>query len=103
MKKLFLVFMAVAFLAFPSFAKDTIKLGLIAPLTGDVKTFGESAKNGFIIAIEDYSKSGKYKIDPVIADDRNDPTEGANAALKLITQDKVIAISGPLTSRLQSL
>jgi len=99
MKKLFLVFMAVAFLAFPSFAKDTIKLGLIAPLTGDVKTFGESAKNGFIIAIEDYSKSGKYKIDPVIADDRNDPTEGANAALKLITQDKVIAISGPLTSK----
>ncbi|MCX7966242.1 MAG: ABC transporter substrate-binding protein, partial [Syntrophorhabdaceae bacterium] len=38
-------------------------------------------------------------IDPVIADDRNDPTEGANAALKLITQDKVLAISGPLTSK----
>ncbi len=34
-----------------------------------------------------------------MADDRNDPTEGANAALKLITQDKVVAIIGPLTSK----
>jgi branched-chain amino acid transport system substrate-binding protein len=83
-----------------SHAKDTtVKIGLITPLTGDVKTFGESSKNGFLIAIEDYSKKGKYKIEPVIADDRNDPTEGTNAALKLITQDKVVAISGPLTSK----
>ena len=35
----------------------------------------------------------------MVADDRNDPTEGANGALKLITQDKVLAIVGPLTSK----
>ena len=35
-------------------AKENIKLGLIVPLTGDVKTFGESAKNGFQIALEEY-------------------------------------------------
>lgn len=80
-------------------AKDVIKIGLITPLTGDVKTFGESTKNSFNIALEEYAKTGKYKIEPIIADDRNDPTEGANAALKLITQDKVIAIIGPLTSK----
>ncbi|MGD0233967.1 MAG: ABC transporter substrate-binding protein [Syntrophorhabdales bacterium] len=81
-------------------AKETIKLGLITPLTGDVKTFGESSKNAFLIAIEDYSKTGKYQISPVIADDRNDATEGTNAALKLITQDKVAGIIGPLTSKI---
>jgi len=80
-------------------AKDTIKIGLITPLTGDVKTYGESTKNSFNIAIEEYAKKGKYKIEAIIADDKNDPTEGANAALKLITQDKVIAIIGPLTSK----
>jgi branched-chain amino acid transport system substrate-binding protein len=74
-------------------------LGLIAPLTGDVKTFGESSKNAFIMAVEDYSKSGKYQIQTFIADDRNDATEGTNAALKLITQDKVSGIIGPLTSK----
>lgn len=79
--------------------KEPLKLGLIAPLTGDVKTFGESSRNAFYIAIEDYAKTGKYQIVPVIADDRNDPTEGANAALKLITQDKVRAFVGPLTSK----
>lgn len=80
-------------------AKETVKIGLITPLTGDVKTFGESAKNAFTIALEDYAKTGKYQIIPVIADDKNDPTEGANGALKLTTQDKVAAIVGPLTSK----
>lgn len=81
------------------FAKEKVKIGLIAPLTGDVKTFGESSKNAFLIAIEDYSKSGKYNIEPIIMDDKNDPTEGTNAALKLITQNRVKAIVGPLTSK----
>lgn len=80
-------------------AKEIVKVGLIAPLTGDVKTFGESSKNAFLMAIEAYSKTGKYQITPLIADDRNDATEGANAALKLITQDKVFGIIGPLTSK----
>lgn len=99
MKRIFITFLFLFLISGVSHAKDKIKLGLIAPLTGDVKTFGESAKNGFAIALEEYSKKGKYIIEPVIADDKNDPTEGANAALKLITQDRVIAISGPLTSK----
>ncbi|MDR2019074.1 MAG: ABC transporter substrate-binding protein [Syntrophobacterales bacterium] len=82
-----------------SFAKETVKVGVITPLMGDVKTYGESTKNCFLMALEQYSKNGRYTIVPVIADDRNDPTEGTNAALKLITQDKVVAIIGPLTSK----
>jgi branched-chain amino acid transport system substrate-binding protein len=98
---LFLVIVIVtfAFVVLPAHAKEGVKLGLITPLTGDVKTFGESSKNGFLIAIEEYSKTGKYQITPFIADDRNDATEGTNAALKLITQDKVYGIIGPLTSK----
>jgi len=98
---LFFVIVTVtfAFVVLPVQAKDVVKLGCITPLTGDVKTFGESQKNGFLIAIEEYSKTGKYQITPFIADDRNDATEGTNAALKLITQDKVYGIIGPLTSK----
>jgi branched-chain amino acid transport system substrate-binding protein len=96
-----LAIILVLFLFAPGFAfgKETVKIGLITPLTGDVKTYGESAKNAFSIAIEDYEKAGKFQISPMVADDRNDPTEGANGALKLITQDKVLAIVGPLTSK----
>jgi branched-chain amino acid transport system substrate-binding protein len=82
-----------------SFAKEAVRIGLITPLTGDVKTFGESTRNAFTIALEEYAIQGKYKIVPIIVDDRNDPTEGANGALKLITQDRVVALIGPLTSK----
>jgi branched-chain amino acid transport system substrate-binding protein len=94
-----LLFLIAATAPFTVFAKETLKLGFITPLTGDVKTYGESSKNAFLLALEEYAKTGKYTIKPVIADDRNDPTEGANAALKLITQDKVLAVVGPLTSK----
>ena len=94
-----IVMVTFAFVVLPAHAKEIVRLGLITPLTGDVKTFGESSKNGFLIAIEDYSKTGQYQITPFIADDRNDATEGTNAALKLITQDKVYGIIGPLTSK----
>ena len=98
-KTFFVVAALLLFVAGNAWAKEKVKIGLITPLTGDVKTFGESSRNAFYIALEDYAKTGKYAISPVIADDRNDPTEGANASLKLITQDKVLAFVGPLTSK----
>lgn len=96
---LVLVFLSAALLPCAVQAKETVRLGFITPLTGDVKTYGESSKNAFLLALERYTKTGRYAITPIIADDRNDPTEGANSALKLITQDKVLAIVGPLTSK----
>ncbi|HYG57473.1 MAG TPA: ABC transporter substrate-binding protein [Symbiobacteriaceae bacterium] len=77
-----------------------IKVGLIAPMTGDVKTFGESTKNGFDLALEQAGKkAGDYTIEPVYGDDRNDATEGKNVATKMITQDGVKAIIGSVTSK----
>lgn len=79
--------------------EKVIKIGFIAPLTGDVKTFGESAQKGFDLALEQAGyKAGDFKIEPVKADDRNDATEAVNVATKLITQDGVKAIVGSLTS-----
>ncbi len=98
MRKILVLVLTFALFSFAS-AKETVKLGLITPLTGDVKTFGESSRNSFLIAVEEYNKTGKYNIVPIIADDKNDPTEGTNAALKLITQDGVKGIIGPLTSK----
>uniref|UniRef100_A0A7V3ZU97 ABC transporter substrate-binding protein n=1 Tax=candidate division WOR-3 bacterium TaxID=2052148 RepID=A0A7V3ZU97_UNCW3 len=81
---------------------EKLKIGLIAPLTGDVKTFGESVKNAFLLAIEEANQKGgilNKKIEYVICDDKNDPTEAANAAYKLINQDKVKAIIGSVASK----
>lgn len=81
---------------------QTIKVGLITPLTGDVKTFGESVKNGFELAIGEANAKGGVlgkKIVTVITDDKNDPTEASNAANKLINQDQVKLIVGSVTSK----
>lgn len=76
-----------------------VKIGLIMPLTGDMKTFGESSKNGFLLALDKAGMVvGDYKIEYVIADDRNEATEAVYMTEKLISQDEVQAIVGPLTS-----
>jgi len=85
----------------PQTAKE-IRIGLITPLTGDVKTFGESVKNAFEMAVDEANKAGGVagmRIIPFIEDDRNDPTEASNAANKLIKQDRVQAIVGSVTSK----
>ncbi len=86
--------------------KTTLRVGFITPLTGDVKTFGESTKNGFLLAMEQAGitaeKGGKIGNVPVklfIQDDRNDVTEGVNVATKLINENKVQAIIGSVTSK----
>ena len=85
----------------PSHAKE-IKIGLIAPLSGDVKTFGESVRNSFLIAVEEANARGGVagmKITYAIQDDRNDATEAANVANLLVNQQRVKAIVGSVTSK----
>src|SRR5512139_3328869 len=94
------LFLAVA-AAIPSSAKE-IKIGLVTPLSGDVKTFGESVRNSFLIAVEEANAKGGVagmKITWVIQDDKNDATEAANVANLLVNQHRVNAIVGSVTSK----
>ncbi len=59
----------------------------------------ESTKNGFDMAVDEWNKSGKVNLQTKVADDRNDATEGVNAATKLINTDKVKAIVGSVSSK----
>ena len=104
MKRCWLV-LAVLFPALvavvPSHAKE-IRIGLITPLSGDVKTFGESVRNSFLIAVEEANARGGVagmKITYVIQDDKNDATEAANVANLLVNQQRVKAIVGSVTSK----
>lgn len=81
---------------------NVIKVGLIAPLTGDVKTFGESTVNGAMLAIEEANKAGGVngrQIKVYTSDDKNDPTEASNAGGKLIDMDGVAAIIGSVSTK----
>lgn len=84
---------------------NDIRVGLVVPLTGDVKTFGESARNGAMLAFEELNAAGGIngrKVHVIQADDKNDPTETANAGAKLIDMDQVVAIIGSVSSKCSS-
>jgi branched-chain amino acid transport system substrate-binding protein len=80
---------------------NEIKIGAILPLTGDIATFGQSAKNALEILAEEYNEEGILdgkKITFVYEDDENKPANSATVAQKLINNDKVVALVGSIAS-----
>ncbi len=71
--------------------QETIKIGVILPLTGDMAHLGEGVKNSLTLAMKD-KKTTKYKYDVVYEDDQLNPKMTASAVNKLINIDKVSAV-----------
>jgi branched-chain amino acid transport system substrate-binding protein len=85
---------------------NTIRIGVIAELTGDVPAVGASCKNAAEMAVAEINKDGgiqlgdkKYKVDLIIEDNAGKADQAASSAQKLITQQNVVAIVGPNVSR----
>lgn len=85
---------------------DTIKVGVIAELTGDIPAVGASSKNAAEIAVKEVNDAGgltvggkTYKIEMFVEDNAGKADQSASAATKLITQQNVVAIIGPNASR----
>lgn len=84
-----------------AWASDTIKVGIILPLTGSLAKFGEIEQQSFIMAADEINAAGGVngkKIELVVEDDTGKPDVGRSAIEKLITQDKVVVIGGGYSS-----
>ena len=82
-------------------ASDVIKIGGNYELSGQVATFGNSAKNGIELYFDEINAKGGVlgkKIEFICLDNKSEATEAANVASRLINQDKVVAILGSITS-----
>lgn len=80
---------------------DVIKLGANLEMTGNNATFGQSAANGTKLAIKEINAKGGLlgkQVSLVVADNKSEAAEAANAMQKLITQDKVSAVIAPIAS-----
>ncbi|HKF43350.1 MAG TPA: ABC transporter substrate-binding protein [Thermoanaerobaculia bacterium] len=78
-----------------------IEIGFFGALTGPQATFALSGKNGAKLAIDQLNAAGGVlgkKIDLLVEDDHNDPSEAASAVSKLITRDHVVALIGEQAS-----
>lgn len=81
---------------------DVIKIGAVIPLTGDVPALGESAKNGYQLAVDKINANGGIdgkQVVIIFEDDENQPSKAPTVAQKLITQDHVVGIVGATNSK----
>lgn len=80
---------------------NTVKVAIVAPITGPVATFGESTRDGAILAIEEWNEAGGVMgktIEYVVEDSQCDPEAAVSTANKVIDQDGVKFIIGEVCS-----
>ena len=82
-------------------AAEMIKIGANLEMTGGNATFGQSAANGAKLAIKEVNAKGGIlgkQLTLIVADNKSEAAEAANAMQKLVTQDKVVAVIAPIAS-----
>lgn len=80
---------------------ETIKIGFVGPLTGELANMGENARAAISIAVDEVNNAGGVlgkNIEVIYEDDLCTGSTGANAISKLINTDKVVAVLGSLCS-----
>jgi len=78
-------------------AEETIKVGIVLPLTGPQAKSGEIEKQSFDMALEEINEAGGIKgkrLEFLIRDDTGEPKVGRSVVEKLITMNKVILVGG---------
>jgi branched-chain amino acid transport system substrate-binding protein len=84
-------------------ADQTVKIGHVAPLTGEIAHLGKDNENGARLAIEEINAKGltidgqKITLQLDSQDDAADPRTATQVAQKLV-DDKVVAVVGHLNS-----
>jgi len=81
---------------------NTIKIGMVMPITGQVATYGVQSVNAAKMFVKELNAAGGIngkQIELVVEDDEATPAKTTNAFKKLVSSDKVVALVGALTSK----
>ncbi len=99
-----------------AYAQQTVKIGAIFPLSGNAASAGVHAKAAIETAVEIINNGHRglgnlpttkgpglaglsgAKVEVVFADNQGSPAVGQNQALRLITEEKVVALTGAYQS-----
>lgn len=88
MKKIFWGIIVFVFLAFASYfwyknkvekSNDSIKIGAILPLTGNLSYLGEEEKNAILLLIDSLNRNSKQKIEVYFEDSKGTAKDGVTA------------------------
>ncbi len=76
---------------------ETVRIGVLLPLTGDAASYGESENRAIEIAMEEVNAAGGIagkNLEFVIEDGKCEPAAAGTAAQKLVNVDKVKVVVG---------
>jgi branched-chain amino acid transport system substrate-binding protein len=94
--------LAIAAVATPALAQESIKIGAMVPLTGgSYSIVGEDLRRGFVMAIDEANKAGGYqgkKFEMILGDTQANPTIAVGLVQRLLVRDKVAALVGLYSS-----
>ncbi|MER8096867.1 bifunctional serine/threonine-protein kinase/ABC transporter substrate-binding protein [Streptomyces goshikiensis] len=79
----------------------TVVIGVDAPLSGDLSVFGAGIKNSADLAVRNANRTGHVpgvNFEIKALDDQAQPGKGQENATRLIADDKVLGVVGPLNS-----
>src|SRR3979490_1286598 len=83
----------------PAKAEDTVKLGLVAAMSGQSAKSGEAIVGGLPPPIDEINAKGGVlgkKVELLVRDDESNPAKGVLAARELVQREKVAALFGGL-------
>lgn len=87
--------------AFGSAAAADIKLGAAEALSGPAGQYGQSIRNGFLLAVDEINAAGGVKGSKIVLqveDEQGKKEQAIDVFKKLIFQDKVLMVFGPTLS-----
>ena len=79
-------------------AKAPIKVGVVAPLSGNSADMGIPVKEAVELAFKELNEKGGIsgrKVELIVFDDEAKPDKGTSLVQRLIENDKVVAVLGP--------
>ncbi|HET8728592.1 MAG TPA: penicillin-binding protein activator [Alphaproteobacteria bacterium] len=85
----------------PAYAQESVKIGLVQPLTGSVAYNGLSVVEGAKLAVEELNAAGGVlgrQVELVIEDGQCKPANSVSAVEKLVRKDDVVALIGAFCS-----
>src|ERR1700755_160970 len=105
LKKTFLLSSLAVAMALPSYAADTVKVGILHSLSGTMAISETSLRDVLLFTFDEVNKAGgikvgdkSYKIEPVSVDAASNWPLFAEKAKQLLEEDKVAVVFGCWTS-----
>jgi branched-chain amino acid transport system substrate-binding protein len=82
-------------------SEESVKVGIVLPLTGAMTKPGAIQKQSFQMAMEEINEAGGIKgkkLEFLIEDDKYEPEEGRLVAKRLVTMHRVVMLGGGFSS-----